>query len=70
VGSGLFASSLSTKEVKRGGPSVQGPPQLHSEFGTSLGYMRCYLKDGKKKSEATSRFKIIWGPSSTFCIVV
>ena len=34
------AYNPSTQEMEAGGSEVQSPPQLHSKFEASLGYMR------------------------------
>jgi hypothetical protein len=37
------AYSLRAGKAEAGGSGVQGPPQLHSESESSLGYRRLYL---------------------------
>lgn len=39
-----------TQGVQAGGSEVQPQPQLHSEFGASLGYMNTCLKEKHNKT--------------------
>ena len=47
----VYTHGPRTLEVEAGDPRVQGYPQLHSKFETSLGYMRyCLKRQNKNKS--------------------
>lgn len=42
-----FTCNSSTQEAETKGSGVQGQPQLHREFGDSLGYVKPYLNKNK-----------------------